>query len=497
MRNVRNQLHLVRRRWWYVLVAVGLALGAGGLVAARTPPTYAARTTFFVTTPTQGAGEAYHGGLFLQQRVRSYADLLTSDRLAQRVVEAGSAGLSVTQVQSRITAEVEPEKVLLRATVTDHDRQRALRLAQGIATRFTELVQEIERPVDGRTAVVRVEVVRGPRLDATPVSPQPVRNLALAGLVGLLLGAAGAVARGLTDNAVRDGAGLRQATSTALLGQIPYDTDAPTQPLIIGPHAFSARAEAIRQLRTNLRFVDAQEPARVIAVTSAIAGEGKSTVACNLAISLAEGGWRVLLVDADLRRPRVAEYLGLESRIGLTDVLIGEAELTDVLQVWGDQGLRVLPAGSRPPNPSELLGSRGMAEILSNLRELADVVIVDTAPLLAVTDGVVVAVQTDGALLLTRQGSTSRTQAAAAAQALHAVSVRVLGCVLTMARLGRREVQQYETYRAGPAVSMSHPAQRAGGHPLTPGPAVTAGPAPHGVSGRGATPTGQFSRARR
>lgn len=450
--DLRNQLHLVRQRWWYVLTAVVLAVAVGAFLTVRAQPRYAAHVTFFVTTPSQAAGEAYQGGLFLQQRVKSYVDLVTSDRLAQRIAETESVGLAVDEIQARVSAKVEPETVLLRATVTDVDQGRALRLAEGVAARFVELVQQIETPPDGQGPVIKVEVVRGPRLDPDPVSPQPVRNLGLAGLLGLLLGVALALLRGLADASVRDGESLRQVTASALLGQIPYDVDARTNPLIVGAAAYSPRAEAIRQLRTNLRFVDAQQPARVIAVTSAVKGEGKSSVACNLAISLAEGGWRVLLVDADLRRPRVAEYLGLEARVGLTDVLIGEAGLSEVLQPWGDKALRVLPGGSLPPNPSELLGSKGMADLLHVLRDLADIVIVDTAPLLAVTDGVVVAVQTDGALLLTRQGETSRGQAAAAANALHSVSVRVLGCVLTMAKLARREVQQYEAYRAATPV---------------------------------------------
>ncbi|WP_326558030.1 polysaccharide biosynthesis tyrosine autokinase [Micromonospora sp. NBC_01796] len=445
--DLRTHLAVVRQRWWLVLATVMVGLGAAGLVTVRTEPLYTSSVTFFVTTQSQGVTDAYQGGLFLQQRVKSYADLLTSDRLAQSIVADGPVGLTADEVQARITARVEANTVLLRATVTDSDQARSLRLTESVASHFVSLVQRLETPPGAQEPPVKIETVSGPRVSADPVSPRPARNLAVGGVLGLLLGIALCVLRGLIDNTVRDGATLQQLTGSPLLGQIPWDVEALTAPLIVGTASHSSRAEAMRKLRTNLRFVDVHESARVIAVTSSVQGEGKTTLSCNLAISLAEAGWQVLLVDADLRRPKIAQYLGLEAGIGLTDVLIGEVEVADVVQPWGDKSLLVLPGGSMPPNPSELLGSKGMADLLRALRDSADIVIVDTAPLLAVTDAAVVAVQTDGVLLATRHGKTTRAQVATATEALEAVSARVLGCVLNMAKVARSDNYQYEMYR--------------------------------------------------
>ncbi|GAA2712110.1 polysaccharide biosynthesis tyrosine autokinase [Micromonospora olivasterospora] len=457
--DVRDYLRAVRRGWWLVLLAVLVSLGVAGLVTVRTQPKYVASVTFFVTTPNQGVSEAYQGSIFMQQRVKSYADLLQSDRLAQSVVAKSPLGLTAEEVQSRITAATIPDTVMLRGTVTDTDATRALRLTEAIAARFVELVRAVETPAEGRAAAIKVEVVSGPRVSSTPVSPQPLRNFLLGALAGLLVGVALAVLRARLDTRLRDAVALQRVTGSPLLGEIPFDPAARTAPLIVGEAATSARAEAIRKLRTNLRFVDVNEPARVIAVTSALQGEGKTTLSCNLAIALAEAGWRVALVDADLRRPKVAEYLGLEASVGLTDVLLGDVNVGDVVQRWGDKSLLVLPSGSSPPNPSELLGSKAMADLLLVLRESADIVVIDTAPLRNVTDGVVVAVQADGALLVSAHGRTDRGQVTAAAQALQSVSVRLLGCVLNMAKLGRAETYQYESYRvivppAPPAVPM-------------------------------------------
>lgn len=446
---LHNYLRALRQRWWVVLATVMVALGIAGFLTVRATPQYASSVTFFVTSPGQGMSDAYQGGLFLQQRVKSYVDLLTSDRLAQTIAAEERVGLTADEVRSRVTARVEADTVLLSATVVDSDQARALRLTEALAAHFVKLVQTIETPPGAKDAPIKIEVVGGPRAGTEPVSPRPMRNLVLGGLLGLVLGAGLAVLRGLTDTTVRDGEALQEATSAPLLGSIPYDGHARSNPLIVGAAAQTARAEAMRKLRTNLRFVDAQEPARVIAVTSAVQAEGKSTLACNLAITLAEAGWQVLLVDADLRRPRVAGYLGIPSGAGLTDVLIGEVAVEDVLQPWGDRSLLVLPGGSVPPNPSELLGSKAMADLLLSLRELTDIVIIDTPPLLAFTDGVVVAVQADGALLVSRGGKTPRAQSAAAARALHSVSARVLGCVLNMSKENKIDVEQYRAYRRG------------------------------------------------
>ncbi|WFE65657.1 polysaccharide biosynthesis tyrosine autokinase [Micromonospora sp. WMMD714] len=461
--DVRTCLRLVRRHWWIVLVTLMLTVGAAALVTVRTPPRYMASVTFFVTAPSQGVTNAYQGELFLQQRVKSYADLLRSDRLAQAMVADNSLGLTADDIQHRVATSTETGTVLLRANVTDTDQARALKTTEVLSAKFVELVQKIETTSDGKAGPTRLEVVGGPRVSASPVAPQPNRNIALGVLVGLLLGAALAVLRGMVDVRLRDAAGLQRATGSPLLGDIPFDVAAKAKPLIVGEASTSARAEAVRKLRTNLRFVDVHEPARVIAVTSALQGEGKTTLSCNLAIALAEAGWRVLLVDADLRRPKVADYLGIDGGIGLTDVLVGDVQVGDVVQRWGDKSLLVLPSGSTPPNPSELLGAKAMADLLLALRESADIVVIDTAPLLAVTDGVVVAVQADGALLVTQQGRTSRAQVAAAARSLHSVSVRLLGCVLNMAKVARVDAYQYEAYRVA-TTTPSVPADRAAAH---------------------------------
>ena len=209
---------------------------------------------------------------------------------------------------------------------------------------------------------------------------------------------------------------------------------------MLPPRAHATRrSEAIRQLRTNLRFVHAAKPVRVLAITSSIESEGKSTLATNLAQSFAELGRRVLLVDADLRKPRISRLLDLEGSAGLTSVLIGEAKLNEVVQEWGPDALRVLTSGLLPPNPSELLASPAMNKFIAEARAEYEVIVIDTSPLLPVTDGAVAATQADGVIMLVRYGKTSREQVKRSLDMLRAGNARILGTVLSMAPVSRSE----------------------------------------------------------
>jgi capsular exopolysaccharide synthesis family protein len=418
-----------------VLVAVILSTGAAGVLTVLAVPQYATTLTFFVTTSAQGGiTDAYQGGLFSEQRVKSYVDLLTGDRLAKTIAADPAVGLSAAQVQAHLSAEVVPDTVLLTVTVTDSNAARAGVIANDLATNFVTLVQTLETPPGQKDPTVRVEVVAGPTADSSPVSPRPVRNLAIGLAIGLLLGIVASILRELLDVTVKTEERLSEVTKAPVLATIPFDPQAALAPLAMDHDPRSARAEAFRHLRTSLQFVDVDQPVRVMLVTSSVPDEGKSTTAVNLAIAFADAGNTVLLIEGDMRRPTAAEYLGLEGAVGLSNILAGMVEWDVAVQPWGPHELWVLPAGFLPPNPSELLGSRNMATLLDRLRERFDIIIVDSPPLLPVTDAAVVAAYADGVVLITQAARTPHTRVEAAMASLRAVDARILGCVLTMAR---------------------------------------------------------------
>ncbi|MBW3640747.1 MAG: polysaccharide biosynthesis tyrosine autokinase [Actinobacteria bacterium] len=428
---LRDYVRVLRKQWRLIALCVLLAAGTAAVVTMLATPQYRSEVTFFVSTPTDEASTTFAGGAFSQQRVRSYADIVAGPATAQAVAER-LQGVDASDIAEKVTATVVPETVLLEATVTDASPQRAQQIAQGLADRFPDVVTALERPEGGGASPVKVSVVEQPMVSSDPVSPKPARNLALALVLGLLLGVGLAVLRETLDNTIKNPDDSLEAVGAATLGAIAYDPQASRKPLIVSDSPRSVRSEAFRQLRTNLQFVQVDGPLRSLVLTSSLPKEGKSTTACNLAIAMAQTGVRVCLVEGDLRRPRIADYLGLESAVGMTDVLIGRVSLDDALQVWGAGMLEVLPSGPLPPNPSELLSSRGMDELMKALEKRFDLVLIDAPPLLPVTDAAILSTLTDGAVLCVRARSTRKDQLNQAAGALRAVDAKILGVVLTM-----------------------------------------------------------------
>jgi capsular exopolysaccharide synthesis family protein len=450
---LRDYLSIARRHWWIFLVSLGFALAVAVVINIRTPPVYASAVTFFFTNPSTLSADLYPASMFSQGRLNSYAAVLTSDRIT--VPLAGTPGLRLTsqEIAERIIVEAVPNTVMLRVTVEDRSPARAQLLATALVPRFQAVISALEQTNEKGQPVVRVEVVAGPRLEDDPVAPRPLNNLAMAAMVGLIVGAALVVAREVTDSAVRSVETLQTLVSAPVLARVPVDARAPTG---AGPFVSdndSPRAEALRQLRANLQYADGDRAVQVIAVTSAVEKEGRSATACSLGLLFAEAGRRVLVVDAELRRPRLAAFLGRENAAGLSTVLSGGASVDQALQPWG-AGLWLLSAGHSPPNPSELLSSPRMAEVIEELRGRFDIIIVDCPPLLAVTDAAIVAARSDGALLVVRSRKTKNAQVTTAVRALHAVDARVLGCVLNMVPAKSGDVfPQFERYAGGGAAA--------------------------------------------
>jgi capsular exopolysaccharide synthesis family protein len=278
------------------------------------------------------------------------------------------------------------------------------------------------------------EVIAPARPDSTPVSPKPARDALLGGVLGLLLGCALALLVDFVDRRLKTMEDIERAYGDyPVIASIPY-----APPSSERQNAFDADGplgEAYRILRENMRFSDPGGNAHCLLVTSAEEGEGKSTVAVNLALALAAVGQRVLLVEADMRRPSAAAQLGVNKRIpGLTDLLISQADIEDCLVPSSpSSNVAVLPSGTMPPNPADLLSAGRMSEILVGLRETADIVIVDSPPLLPVADTRVLIrmPEIDGVVVVSRAGVSQRDRARAARRILDQSTRRVFGLVIT------------------------------------------------------------------
>lgn len=472
--SIRDYLTALRRRWVVVVAAVVLCLVGALALTAATDPVYRAQTTSFVTMGAgDGSGTLLQGSQFALQRVSSYTDVIDSPAVLEPVIAELGLDATVAELRASVDAVSPANTVLIDISVTGDDPAEAAAVANAVTERFGTVIEQLETPREGGPSPVKVTVTIPAAEPSAPVTPRPLLNLVLGLALGLGLGAGAALLRDQLDTSVRSADEITRLTSAGPLGMVSVDPHASRRPLVaLDPG--NAHAEAYRTVRTNLQFVDVDNPPRRIVVTSAVQGEGKSTTACNLAVTLAQGGRRVCVVDADLRRPRVADILGVEGAVGLSNVLAGQHTVGEVLMPWHDGLLTVLPAGTTPPNPSELLGSRHMSDLLSTLSAAFDVLVIDSPPVLPVSDAVILARATDGALLVVRHGSTSRDQVAASVAALQAVGAGLVGTVMTF--VPRRRGRAYRAYRyeATPTRSSWLPSLRR----RTPPTAATAQPYP-------------------
>src|SRR5690606_37293887 len=292
---------------------------------------------------------------------------------------------------------------------------------------------------------VKAQPIVAAGVPGAPVSPDVTRNLALALLAGLFLGIGFALLRHNLDTRVRTAKDLAEMTERPVLASIPMRKNGDGRPVFMESDPFSPHAEAVRRLRTNLMFVDVTTRKHSFLVTSPMPGEGKTTTAVNLALAMADAGTKVLLVDADLRNPSVATTLGLEGSVGLTTVLLGRASLDDLMVRWGQTEMYVLPAGEIPPNPSELLGSDAMRDLFAQLTERFDFVLVDTPPVLPVTDAMVVDKLSGGSLLVVAANRTRKRHVADALRAFETAGAKLAGSALNMAPM--ESVAYYGYYR--------------------------------------------------
>jgi capsular exopolysaccharide synthesis family protein len=442
---LHDYLAILRKRWVSILLITTFTLAGAAAGTLLATPTYQAKSQVFVSVRTGGTtSDLLQGSNFTQNQVKSYTDMVTSPRVLNPVIKDLALKTTADQLARSITADSPLDTVLINVTVTGTDPTMASKVANATADSLGTQVTALEKPSSKQASPVQISTIRTATVPTAPATPNKKLNLALGLLVGLALAVGIAVLREVLDTLVRTDDDVQRVTDASIIARIGFDDEAPTHPLIVQTSPQSHRSEAFRRLRTNLQFLDIADRPKTIVVTSSLPGEGKSTTAINLAITLADAGSRVALVDADLRRPSIAEYMGLEGKVGLTTVLIGQVDVQDAIQPWGEGSLHVLPSGQVPPNPSEVLGSRPMAKLLEQLASQYDIVLIDTPPLLPVTDAAILAKITGGALVVVGADKLHRQQLAAGLGALEDVGARVLGVVLN--RLAHKQNDSYSYY---------------------------------------------------
>lgn len=463
-----DYLSVVRKYWVSVVTFALGGLAVAAVSSLVSTPTYTATTSVFLTVQSgSSAGELNQGSTYAENQVRSYAEVVRTPIVLQPVIDRLMLDMGPADLAEHVSASVPMNTAIVEISVVEGDPTRTAEIANEIGRQVVTIVDELSPSGAGGSKSVQATVITPASVPTEWTTPKVAQNLLLGSLLALVLGVGQAILRSTLDTRVLTESDIARVAEGSVIGVVGYDIDAAEHPLIFQADPHSPRAEAYRRLRTNLQFLEFGGRNRSIVITSSLEGEGKTTTAINVASTLAESGQSVLLVDADLRRPRVAEYLNLEGAAGLTTVIIGQADLMDVVQPFGNGNLHVLTSGQIPPNPSELLGSEAMKRILGEATDRYDMVVLDAPPLLPVTDSAILSAVTGGALVVVGSGTVRAPQLAGALDSIGAVGGEVLGLVLNKLRIedaGQYGYHQYYYHRDGhkPTMAVDHSVKRSG-----------------------------------
>ncbi|MBC7632320.1 polysaccharide biosynthesis tyrosine autokinase [Aeromicrobium sp.] len=446
MMDLNEYVNVLRKRWLTIAVTAILGAVAGYGWAATTTPTYQATSKVFVSLSNGNTvNDLVQGSTFTQNLVQSYAQLVPTPAVLDPIIAQLGLDTTARRLAKSVAADTPLNTVIIEISVTDSRADRASQIANAVAAQLPRTVDSLSPSTTATEAAVTIRTISQATVPSFAISPNTRLRTVLGFGLGILAGVAIAVVRRLTDTRVHGEEDLATTVDLPVLGAIPRWSGAAKDRISVIRRPQSPRSEAYRRLRSNLEFVRrGGDAATSVVITSSVPGEGKTTTAINLAASLAEQGDRVLLVDADLRRPSVAESTGLEGSVGLSTILIGKVDLGNAIQHWGDTTLDVLTSGAIPPNPLNLIDSQAMLDLIEKANASYDFVVIDSPPLLSVVDAAVLSHQCDGPLVVAAAGRTKRRQVATALEALTVAGVSPIGMILT--RAPRDEIRDYRYY---------------------------------------------------
>jgi capsular exopolysaccharide synthesis family protein len=462
---IKEYLRIFSRYWWVIVILTVVGGAIGWATWQFSTREYQSTATLFVATQNgTTVTEAYQNNLFSTDRANSYASLATSEQVAARAVDQLKGSITPEELKGKITAVAAPKTVLFNVSVTDSDPALAQTYANAVTDQLVGLVSELETSRRGGTPAAGAVVVDEADYPIKPMGmAMPVR-VAVGAAGGLLLGILAAILVGALDRRVRGREPVADSTESAVIGGLPADPSR-SKVAVVELDRDGLYAERLRELRTNLRFArlaDDPEPPKVIAITSPSAGEGRTTLAIDLAATLAEAGRNVILVDGDFRGSALGDRLPLTGPMkksaaarGLSTTIAGESNVVEAIisdVPMGHHRVSFLPTGPIPSRPGELWASDRATELLDELGDAYDYVIVDTPPLGQYNDGALVAALSDGALLLARIRRTTSAKLRRGVQTLEGANAILIGTVATFEPGHRRQLNSSK-----PAASSQEP----------------------------------------
>ena len=491
--DLRQYLALFRQWWWLVVLVMALAGGAAYAVSSQMTPIYRATTTLLINQAPSSQATDYTTIVTSERIASTYAEMLTTRSVLEETLARMGVNMSPGQIAGMISVSPVSDTQLMRVSVTGPDPQFDAALANMLVTTFSEYIMETQsqrfaaslqslktqiddmelqmsqtqKSVDASldqdekdrlesrldqykqihsSLLMSYESVRMTQAQTSstlvqiesalvpgyPIGPKTMQNTLLAVVVGGMLAVGGILAFDALDDTIKTPDEITRKLKLPVMGAIERFDEPEDGRLVTRVQPRSPVAESFRALRTNVQYASVDRPLRTLLITSPAPSEGKTTVIANLAAVMAQGGRQVTVVDADLHRPRIHSVFQISQRPGLSALFIDEVKLhlNGSRQPTGIDRLGILTSGELPPNPSELLGSNRMRLIINTLLEQSERVLIDTPPVLSVTDAVVLAPLVDGVLVVVRTGQTKMAALKTTIERLRYVGGNVVGVVL-------------------------------------------------------------------
>ncbi|MFR0604341.1 polysaccharide biosynthesis tyrosine autokinase [Bifidobacterium pseudolongum subsp. globosum] len=442
---------ILRKHWITIVVTFVAVVGVMTLWTATRPVAYSSTAQLFATyndgSDTTNSAEQSSGSSYIMSQIKSYPTLTATQSVLQPVIEDLGLQTSVAQLKGQISVTNPTNTAFVNISVTDGDPAQAANIANAAAKSLSSVVENTLY-ASGSHSSVKLSIVQPAIAPSMPSAPKWKLNILIGIVGGLILGIFAALLKDILSTRIQDDDEIGEYLDAPIIGRIPEEellND--TKPVVVNEPG-SPVAEDFRRVRTNLSFMAPVEDTncRLIVVTSTGASEGKTTTSVNIAAALAENGAKVLLIDADLRHPSVANKLDLDGAAGLTHVLSGQASVKDVVQRYWKPNLHVMPAGPKPPNASMLLNSPIMVELLNNAIERYDYVLIDTAPMVVANDAVIFVRRGGSLIMVCRRSQTLKRDLREISDELATLDLPVNGAIFNYARESKKSLEHSNYY---------------------------------------------------
>lgn len=442
--SLQELFFILRKRLALIIALFIVAIVVAGVVSYYIlKPEYQTFTTLMVSKPKdyQSENKIEYNDLMINQRlVSTYGEIIKSRVVTDQVIENLALDLSYNTFRDKVSVNLVKDTEIIKIQVTDNNPILAATIANEIATVFIDSVKDIMK-------VENVQVIDIAQVPNAPTKPRPMLNIAIAGVLGIMSGIILTFLLEFLDNTIKSPDDVERAIQLPVIGAIPID-NGEDNTLITFRDPKSPISESFRTLRTNIQFSSIDKEMKIIVVTSSTPTEGKSTIAANLANSIAQGEKKVLLIDCDLRKPRINKIFRFTNIEGLTNILMGEKTISDVVHRTEDlDNLSIISSGPIPPNPAELLGSKKMKDFLDKIRDEYDMIILDTPPVGLVTDSAVLSTLADGLIQVVAVSQTDIEMVKRAKELLDNVNANIIGVVLNKVPTEGRSYYKYHYYQ--------------------------------------------------